>query len=105
MELYRKVLGGSLDLQTGPGDRIAHARLEADGVQILATDGHPDYPARVGDNVAIAVGGTDAARLTRVFDELAQGGSIQMPLTRQPSGAAVGWLTDAFGIHWTIQVS
>ncbi len=55
MESYHKVLGGHLDLQTvnaqgvprpaGPGDRISHARLEADGALIVASDGHPDYPA------------------------------------------------------------
>jgi len=30
----------------GPGDRITHARLAADGVIITASDGQPDYPPR-----------------------------------------------------------
>jgi hypothetical protein len=34
----------------------------------------------------------------------AQGISIEMPLATQPSGAAVGWLTDRFGIHWTVTI-
>ena len=55
MELYHTVLGGNLDLQTGAGDRISQARLEADGALIIASDGHPNYPATVGDNMAIAL--------------------------------------------------
>lgn len=114
MEFYHKVLGGNLDLQTlneqgvpkpaRPGDRITHARLEADGALIIASDGHPDYPAKVGDNLAIAMGGTDKDRLTKVFSDLAEGGKIMMPLARQPWGADVGWLIDKFGIHWTVSI-
>ncbi len=114
MELYHQVLGGKLDLQAvsergglkpaGAGDRIRHSRLEADGALILASDGHPDYPATVGDHMAIALGGTDKARLTTIFSHLAEGGRIQMPLSQQPGGAAVGWLTDQFGINWTVTI-
>ena len=114
MELYQKVLGGNLDLQTmneqgapkpaGPGGRITHSRLEADGVGIIASDGHPDYAPKVGDNIAIALGGTDTGRLTKIFNDLAEGGKIKMPLAEQSPGAAVGWLTDKFGINWMVSI-
>jgi PhnB protein len=96
MEFYHKVLGGKLDLH--------HSRLEADGGVIIATDGHPDYPAKVGDNMAIALGGRDRDRLSKIFNDLAEGGKIQMPLAEQPGGAQVGWLRDKFGIGWTINI-
>jgi uncharacterized glyoxalase superfamily protein PhnB len=64
MKFYHVVLGGSLGLQTlakqdaprpaGPGDRITHSRLQADGVVIIASDGHTDCPTKVGDNIDIA---------------------------------------------------
>jgi PhnB protein len=114
MEFYHQVLGGNLDLRivneqgvskpAGPGDRISNARLEADGALIVASDGHPDYPAKVGDNMAIALGGPDKDRLTRIFNDLAEGGGIQMPLAKQPWGAEVGWLRDKFGINWTVNI-
>jgi PhnB protein len=104
MEFYHKVLGGDLDLQTGPGESIRHARLEADGVLIMASDGHPDYPAKVGENMAIALGGTDNDRLTKIFNALAEGGRIQMPLAKQPWGAEVGWFRDKFDISWTVNI-
>lgn len=107
-------LGGNLDLQTlneqgvpkpaGPGDSIMHSRLEADGALIIGVDGHPDYPAKVGDNMAIALGGTDKGRLTKIFNGLAEGGTIKMPLAEQSGGAGVGWLTDKFGINWMVSI-
>jgi PhnB protein len=115
MEFYHEVLGGNLELQTvdeqgvarpaGPGDSIVYSRLEADGVLIIAVDGHPDYPAKVGENMAIALGGTDKERLTKIFNDLAEGGKNKMPPTAQPWGADVGWLMDKFGINWTIYIN
>ncbi len=114
MEFYHTVLGGKLDLQTmneqgvpkpaGPGARITHSRLEADGSLITASDGHPDYPPKVGDHMGIAVGGTDKGRLTKIFNALAEGGKVKMPLAKQPSGADVGWLMDKFGINWMVSI-
>ncbi len=114
MELYHSVLGGTLDMQTvneqgisrpaGPGDRITHARVDVDGVCILATDGHPHFPAKVGDNMAIALRGTDNDRLTTIFNALAEGGHVKKPLTAQTRGAAVGWFTDRFGINWMVSL-
>ncbi|MDQ2943199.1 MAG: VOC family protein [Candidatus Dormibacteraeota bacterium] len=114
MEFYHQVLGGKLDLHTvdeqgkskpaGPEDRIAHAQLEADGARIVGSDGHPKYPAKVGENMAIAVGGTDSDRIARIFNDLAEGGRIKGPITAQPWGAAVGWLTDKFGFDWMVSI-
>ena len=114
MEFYHGVFGGKLDLYAsndqgqpkpaGPGDRIMHSRLEADRVVIIGSDGHPDYPAKVGEHMAIVVGGTDKDRLTRVFYQLADGGQIKMPLTAQPWGGTAGWLSDRFGINWNFDI-
>src|SRR6266545_222497 len=101
MEFYRTVFGGNVDLQAmdaqgaskpaGPTDRIFHARLDADGLAIIGSDGHPLYPPTVGDNMAIAVGGTDTDRLTKIFGSLSEVGVTKGPLTVQSSGATAGW--------------
>ena len=114
MEFYHKVLGGTLVLRTtnekgapkaaGPGDRITHAQLNADGARIFGVDGHPNYPAKVGENVALALGDTDKARLTKIFHDLAEGGQTKMPLTQQPGGVEVGYLLDKFGINWVVSI-
>jgi PhnB protein len=113
MEFYNKVLGGHLVLRTtdekgapksaGPADRITHAQLVADGASIFAVDGHPNYPAKVGENIALALGGTDKARITKIFQDLAEGGQTKMPLTPQ-SGVEVGYVLDKFGINWVVSI-
>lgn len=114
MEFYSSVLGGTLELYTineqgvasvaGPEDRIGHALLVADGVRIFASDGHPSYPPTVGDNIAIALSGADEDRISGIFQALAEGGYIKMPLTAQPWGQ-IGWLADRFGINWMVTVT
>ncbi|HEY7637162.1 MAG TPA: VOC family protein [Gemmatimonadales bacterium] len=104
MEQYQKVLGGKLEIQAGPDGRIGQARLETDGVLVIGSDGHPDYPAKVGENMALSLAGTDGPRLTRIFSDLAEGGKVNMPLAKQPWGGEVGWLVDRFGIAWTVSI-
>ena len=94
MEFYHQVLGGKLDLRT--------MQLEADGAVIIATDGHPDYPAKAGENVGIAVGGTDKDRFTKLYHDLAEGGMAKMPPSEQSGG--VGYLVDRFGINWVVRI-
>ena len=81
-----------------------NARLEADGAVVIGTDGHPTYPPTVGDNMAVALGGTDKDRLTRIFNDLGAGGKIKGPLKERSAAAAVGWLTDRFGINWMVSI-
>jgi len=114
MEFYHEVLGGDLELQTldeqgaprpaGTGDSIMYARLVAEGVHIVGVDGNPNYPAKVGENMALALSGTDRDQLNRIFNALCEGGTLKMPLAAQPWGSEAGWLTDPFGINWTVTV-
>ena len=96
LEFYHRILGGALDLQT--------SRVEIDGAMISATDGHPKYPPTVGDNMAIALSGRDADRLTRIFHGLSEGGKIKGALSPQPAVGQVGYLMDRFGINWIITI-
>ncbi len=114
MEFYHGVLGGKLGLNTldakgapkeaGPGDRITFARLQTDSVVITGSDGHPSYPAKMGDAMAIYLNGADKARLTKVFNGLAEGGTVKGPISPQPWGADVGRLMDKYGINWVVSI-
>ena len=113
-ELYHRVLGGQLSLYSfndsgklsaaGESGPIGYGRLVAGEVRINGSDGNPDYPSTPGDNVAVALAGPDKAALTKAFDELADGGTVKMPLTEAPWGTA-GWLTDRFGITWNVDIT
>jgi PhnB protein len=114
MKFYQSVLGGTLDLLTGgeggvprpaeAGEPIMHSHLAADGITIMGSDGHPDYPATLGDAIALALGGTDRERIEAAFNGLAEGGTIKMPLMEQPWGSSLGFLVDKFGINWMVSI-
>jgi PhnB protein len=114
MEFYQGVFGGKLSLyaadeagkprEAQPGDRIMYARLNAEGVVLLGSDGHPKYPPTAGDNMAIVLMGTDRSNLATAFDKLAEGGQVKGPIREAPWGGEAGWLMDRFGINWNIDV-
>lgn len=113
-EFYHRIFGGRLSLVTfdstgsvraaGPTDPIGYARLEADAVRIVGSDGNPAYPATPGDTIAILLAGPDTAALTKAFASLAEGGTVEMVLTEAPWGTA-GWLKDKFGITWNVDIT
>lgn len=113
MEHYHKALGGRLDLvardekgqprPAGPEDSIMHARLESGGILILGSDGSPQFHAKVGENVAIVLGGKDRESIAKAFELLSEGGIVKMGLTKMPWGEAA-WFTDKFGINWNVDI-
>ena len=116
MEFYHDVLGGELKVQTfgevpdmppppGYENRVMHAHLDADGVVIMASDPPPGSGVRFGDNVNLSLMGTDGDKLSRVFNDLSEGGKVTMPLARQFWGDTFGSLTDRFGVNWMVNIS
>jgi PhnB protein len=116
MEHYEKVLGGNLDIQTfgqtqgmeipsGYEDKIIHARLDSNGITIMASDPMPAQEVQVGNNVRLSLNGTNHEELSQIFDKLAQGGNITMPMAKQFWGDTFGMLTDRFGIQWMVNIT
>lgn len=117
MEFYHAVFGGDLYVQTygeahqetpdAMRDRVMHARLEANAVDLMASDTHPEHspPYVAGNGVHLSLIGTDHDTLADWFAQLAEGGSIEMPLAKQFWGDVYGSLTDKFGMHWMVNIS
>jgi len=115
LEQYYNALGGTLTLLTmsedgslkkaESGDSIMHGALTSDGLLIMGSDGHPDYPVTSGDNIAIALSGDDHERLSAAFDALSAGGLVKQPLKQESWGDAHGYFTDTFGINWMVNIS
>ncbi len=71
---------------------------------IIASDGHLKFPAKVGDNMAVALNGNDKERISKMFKALAEGGQLKGPLTMQAWGGETGYLMDKFGINWVVTI-
>jgi PhnB protein len=86
-------------------DRIVHAALKNEALSFMASDTQPGQQAKFGDNIHMSINGQDTAKLTEVFDKLAQGGKVDMPLAKQFWGDTFGMLTDKFGVHWMVNIT
>ena len=82
-------------------NRVMHATVKTDALTLMASDTMPGQPAATGGNVSLSLNFTDKAEQTRVWDRLAVGGKVTMPLNDEFFGR-FGMLTDKFGVSWML---
>ena len=114
MRFYERTLGGKLSLmthaespmaaQTPPGsaDRIMHARLDFDGGMLMASDSMAGQPYGGMKGFSLSLIYPTAAEARRMFDTLAQGGQVTMPMDKTFWAEAFGMLVDRFGTPWMV---
>jgi PhnB protein len=115
MRFYERVLGGKLEAlmkyadspqpekcPASAGDLVMHARLTIGGRALMASDVPPGYaaPAMAGFSLSLQYESPDEAR--RIFDALAQGGTVTMPLQKTFWAETYGMLVDQFGTPWMV---
>lgn len=82
-------------------DRVMHATLLCGKTALMGADAPPQYYRETqGFSVSVNVDKTEDAE--RVFNALAQGGKIQMPIQQTFWAARFGMLIDKFGIPWMV---
>jgi PhnB protein len=86
-------------------NKIMHASFVAGDVKFMASDGRPGTPPDGEDDIVLSLATGDGAQAERVFNALAEGGKVDMPLQDQFWGAKLGSLTDRFGIQWMVSVN
>ncbi|MBM2712542.1 glyoxalase/bleomycin resistance/extradiol dioxygenase family protein [Mesorhizobium caraganae] len=77
--------------------KILHARFEGPGVLFHASDNDDAEPMK---GSAMMLEFDDPAKMRELFDRMASGGRITVPLARQIWGTSFGMLIDAFGVQW-----
>jgi PhnB protein len=115
MEFYKGVFGGELtintigDLPEGtptmPGSKpedVVHASLRSGAIDLMATDSRTASPKAA--KIELSLGGTDEQQMRKIFDALAEGGKVRMPLAKQFWGDIFGSLSDKYGIDWMMNI-
>jgi len=74
------------------------------GVELMGTDAPETmgFKLNMGNNIYINLQPDTRAEADRLFNALAEGGKVDMPLTDMFWGAYFGSLTDKFGVQWMI---
>jgi len=117
MTRYQEILGGQLDIMSAadmpaseempfdaPADFVIHAALTfVDGDRLMASDDPTgDGSGMKGFAVNITVDDADEAR--RIFDALADGGSVGMAVDETFRSPLFGSCVDRFGVAWMVNV-
>ena len=116
MRFYEQALGGKLEVLMSGADspmaeqmpkefrhRIMHARLALPGGGLLyAGDTPANVPYEGIKGVSITVDYATVAEAQRVFDALAAGGRVTMPMQEAFWAKRFGMLVDRFGTPWIV---
>ena len=119
IEFYKKSLGAQVDMMmrmkeapeqspdcpTTPAteNKIMHSAFRIGDTQVMATDGYSKGQAKF-DGISLSLSAKDSAEANRVFNALADGGKVQMPLTKTFFSDNFGMVSDRFGVSWLVIV-
>jgi PhnB protein len=112
IEYYKNVLGAEViallrfkehpeSCAPGNEDKIMHSSFRIGETEVMASDGmssgNPNF-----QGVSLALTVPDEASADRYFNALADGGQIQLPLTKTFFSPSFGMVADRFGVSWMI---
>src|SRR5271155_1356288 len=114
---YEKTFGGKIEFKMTYGESpmaaqmapearnlIMHISMRVGNRGVMGADAPPEHQSKAeGFNVCVAVDST--AEAERVFNALAEGGKVTMPLAETFWSARFGMLTDRFGIPWMVNTN
>lgn len=83
-------------------NRIMHARLEFDGQVLMGSDATPEHPYEPIHGCMLSLNVASVAEATRLFNTLADGGTVMMPLDKTFWAERFGMCTDRYGVPWMI---
>ncbi|MGB6537854.1 MAG: VOC family protein [Xanthobacteraceae bacterium] len=117
IEFYKQALGAKLDMvmrfKEAPDqsmvtpqnkDKVMHAALHLGDTQLLMSDGRcqggPNFKG-----IALALSAASDADAERMFNALADGGQVQMPMAKTFFSSRFGMVADKFGVGWMVMVA
>jgi PhnB protein len=113
-KFYEKVLGGKILMmmkygespmatQTPPEskDNIMHARLAVGDMLLMGADAPPQFYTPM-QGMVVTLGVETPAEADRLFNALAEGGTVRMPIQETFWARRFGMLIDQFGTPWMV---
>ena len=117
LDFYRRAAGAKVELmmhfnespepmpgmiQAGFETKVMHCEFRIGDTVVMASDGMNDQSHFSGFSLALSV--PTEADCDRIFNALADGGQVQMPLGKTFWSPRYGMLTDRFGMGWMVMM-
>jgi PhnB protein len=91
-------------LPPGSENKIMHGALRLGDTTVMASDGNcQGKPSFQGFSLSLSV--PDEVEAERLFAALAEGGQVQMPMTKTFFAPRFGMVADRFGVSWMLIVA
>ncbi len=114
LDFYKKAVGAEVtalmrysEMPPGGGvtpgteNKVMHAAMKIGSSVVMASDGMNSGKASF-HGIALTISAADDVEAKRLFDALADGGQVNMPLTKTFFASSFGMLADKFGVGWMI---
>jgi PhnB protein len=88
----------------GSERKVMHASFRIGQATVLASDGNCEGKATF-QGFALSITVPDDATAERLFAALADGGQVQMPLSKTFFSSRFGMVADRFGVGWMVYVA
>jgi PhnB protein len=119
IEFYRKALDAKVEMimrykdspeppppgmvPPGSENKVMHSSFRIGDSVVMASDGSCTGQAKFG-GVSLSLTAADEAEAKKRFAALADGGPVQMPLTKTFFSPKFGMVADKFGVSWMVIV-
>ena len=120
IEFYRKALGAEVEMMmrfkdspepmspgaAAPGlaDKVMHASLRIGGALLMASDGMGAGELAF-SGFSLSIDAPDTAGADRMFNALAEGGTVKMPIGKTFWSPYFGIVADRFGVSWMVTLT
>lgn len=96
---------GCEEMSDSDKTKIMHVALPlSDGHVLMASDAIGEYAsdAVIGNNVSLSISADSKEEADKVFNGLADGGAVTLPIADTFWGAYFGMCKDKFGVQWMV---
>jgi len=90
-------------LPPGSENKVMHASFKLGDTEVMLSDGFCSGKPQF-NGFSLSLTAKDEAAARRMFDALAEGGKVTMPLGKTFWSPCFGMLTDRFGVGWMVTV-
>ncbi len=114
IDFYKKALGAEVeaimqfkdappDMQANmPNkDKVMHSAFKVGDTTIMATDGQCSGKAEF-SGITLTIQANSDAEAEKLFNALAQGGKVNMPMSETFFATRFGMVADKFGVGWMV---
>jgi len=88
----------------GSEEKVMHSCFKVGDTAVMASDGYakgnPEFKG-----FSLSISAKTEAEADKMFNALAQGGQVQMPLTKTFFSPKFGMCADKFGVGWMVMVA